>query len=658
MEKRRVRHPYHMAGSFSRRPADIFDPAKKILRVGPDFDRKYAYKGKLGYHYSTNQTTFRLWAPIAERVEVILFEGSYGKEMERAEMDLISAATFEITMLDDLDGISYLYELTYPSGQKKRTLDPYSKAVTVNGQRSVVLDLAKTNPENWQGRMTPFSAPTDAIIYEMSIRDFTISPDSGIQAKAKFAGLTEEKTTTAGGNTSGLDYLKELGVTHVQIMPMYDFKTIDERSPWTTYNWGYDPQNYNVPEGSYASNPFNPYVRIREMKQMIQALHDAGIRVIMDVVYNHVYTVAGHPFDTTAPGYFFRYNQDGYLSNGSGCGNDTASERAMMRKYMLDSLRYWAEEFALDGFRFDLMGLHDVDTMKAVRETMDSIDPSILLLGEGWDIGTLLPGDRKANQNNAGEMKRIAHFNDALRDALKGKDFGGNHEHGLLTGQPFMEQWVAINMQGSAYYPQNEATYQEPNQMVQYVEAHDNYTLYDKLAILMPDEDKGTRTRRHLLASSIVMLSQGIPFLHSGQEMLRTKRGVENSYNAPDAINHFDWNRRDEKSEQVDYIKGLIALRKAEPLFRMRSAEEIRCHMEVLKADYYTIVLQMEDQEKLYYLLFNANGDPIQFAVEPGDYELLVHDGKTFVEQPTLLPDTATIQVEGFSATVIRMTKK
>lgn len=657
MKKRRVRHSDIRSGSLIHRPAENFDPQKQILRIDRGFDRKYAFSDELGYSYTKEQTTFRLWSPVAERVELILFNGFYSTERDRVVMDVVAPATFEITLLEDLDGTAYLYELTYPNGEKKRTVDPYSNALTVNGKRSVVIDLAKTNPENWQGRMEPFSSPTDAIIYEMSVRDFTSSPDSGVAVKAKFKGLTEEGTTTPGGNSSGLDYLKELGVTHVQIMPLFDFQTVDEKKPWASYNWGYDPQNYNVPDGSYATDPYNPYTRIRELKQMIQALHDAGIRVIMDVVYNHVYDVAGHPFDVTAPGYFFRYNEEGYLYNGSGCGNDTASERIMMRKYMMDSVRYWAEEFALDGFRFDLMGLHDVDTMNAIRATLDDIDPSMILLGEGWEIDTLLPAEQKANQKNAWKMDRVAHFNDAIRDALKGKDFGESHELGFLTGQAFQEQWIATNMQGSAYYPQNEATYQEPTHMVQYVEAHDNFTLYDKLNLVMPQDDEATRTRRHLLATSIILLSQGIPFLHSGQEMLRTKQGVENSYNSPDAINLFDWKRRDEKKDAVDYVKGLIALRKSEPLLRMRTAEAIRGHMEVLKADYYTVVLQLEDAEHLYYLLFNANGDPIQFALEPGDYEMLIHGLKSYVESPKLIEDINWIEVEGFSATVIRKKK-
>lgn len=657
MKKRRVRHSGNWTGSLIHRPAENFDFNTNRLRIDRGFDRKYAFSGELGYSYAKEQTTFRLWSPVAEQVELILFNGFYGKEKARVAMDVMAPATFEATLMEDVAGTPYLFELTYPNGEKKQTLDPYSNAVTVNGQRSVVVDLAKTNPEDWRGRMEPFSSPTDAIIYEMSVRDFTVSPDSGVKAKAKFTGLVEEGTKTPAGNNSGLDYLKELGVTHVQIMPLFDFRTVDEMNQWGAYNWGYDPQNYNVPDGSYATDPFNPYVRIREAKQMIQALHDAGLRVIMDVVYNHVYDVVGHPFDVTAPGYFFRYNEQGYLYNGSGCGNDTASERLMMRKYMVDSIRYWAEEFALDGFRFDLMGLHDVDTMNAIRAALDEVDPSILLLGEGWDIDTLLPAEQKANQKNAWKMERIGHFNDAIRDALKGKDFGESHELGFVTGHAFQEQWIATNMQGSAYYPQNEATYQEPSHMIQYVEAHDNFTLYDKLALVMPHDDEATRTRRHLLATSIVLLAQGIPFLHSGQEMLRTKQGVENSYNSPDAINRFDWKRRDEKQEAVDYVKGLIALRKSEPLLRLRNAESIRKHMEVLKADYYTVVLQLEDEDHLYYLLFNANGDPIRFAIESGDYELLIHGTRSYMENPEWMPDANWIEVEGFSATVIRKHK-
>lgn len=633
--------------------ADIYDMETGLLQINPEFDEQYMYKGQLGFQYTPEATLFRVWAPVATAVECILYDGPYGEEQERLSMERIADGTYEVKVEGDWDGSSYLYSLIYPDGTTVDTLDPYSKAVTINGERSAVVDLGATNPENWSGRMETFSSPTDAIIYEVHIRDFSISPTSGIQKKGKFLGMIEEGTRSPNGKATGLDYLKELGVTHVQILPMFDFCTVDEKNPDTAYNWGYDPQNYNAPEGSYATDPWNPKERIREMKQMIQGLHDAGIRVIMDVVYNHVYSQEDHPFAKTAPGYFFRRTENGELWNASGCGNDTASERTMMRKYIIDSIQYWAEEFQLDGFRFDLMGLHDVETMNAIRAELDRIDPSMILLGEGWEMDTGLPEDQKASNKNAFQMERIAHFNDALRDAVKGSDMGDGQDTGFISGKAFMEEWIAINQQGSAFYPEHVASYQNPDQMVQYVEAHDNYTLYDKITRTMPEDDEETRTKRHLLATSIVLLSQGIPFLHAGQEFLRTKQGDSNSYRSGDEINQLDWTQKDEKETAVAYVKGLIRLRKSESLFRLPAAEDICQHMTVLNARDYSIVLQLENEQKLYYLLFNANGFPLSFEVEPGDYKVLVHDDAVELDEPTVLKNISQIKAEGFTTTVI-----
>ena len=655
---KKVRHYTGQAGAaYDISMKEIYDEKTETMKITANFDELFAYNGKLGVHYSPEATLFRVWAPVAVNVELVLYDSCYGKRKRRIPMQEIAKGTFEIEVEKDLDGFAYKYAINFPDGSLIETVDPYSTAVTVNGERSVVVDLESTNPDNWMGRMEPFSAPTDAIIYEAHIRDYTISKDSGVKEKAKFLGMIEEGTKSPNGKATGIDYLKELGITHLQILPMYDFQTVDEENQFASYNWGYDPQNYNVPEGSYATNPFEPKTRIREMKQMIQGLHDAGIRVIMDVVYNHVYEPIDHPFENTAPGYFFRKNPDGSMSNGTGVGNDTASERKMVRKYIVDSVKYWAEEYHLDGFRFDLMGIHDVETMVEVRKVLDEIDPSIIVIGEGWELNTNLPAEQKATSKNANKLERIGHFNDALRTAIKGRDLDGGHDTGFITGKSFMEQWIAINQQGGAYYPQDVATFTEPNQIVQYVEAHDNFTLYDKLVLNMPSDDEKTRARRHLLATSIAMLSQGITFIHAGQEFLRTKEGVENSYRSSDEINLMDWMRRDEKEFAVEYVKGLIALRKSEPLFRMQSSDDILRRMSVLKADYYQVIWQLEDETKSYYVFFNANGNPIEFEVEEADYEVLVHDDCVTLENPEIWKKTAKIVVEGFSTTVIRMNK-
>ncbi|OUL07961.1 type I pullulanase [Sedimentibacter sp. SX930] len=632
---------------------DNLDDRLEQFVQSPVFDKKYSFDGELGALYTPQRTILRLWAPTALSVEVIVYESLYRKEKKRHTMGNGGRGTHELIMIGDYAGTAYKYAITFPDGKVVETVDPYSYATTANGERSVILDVLKTNPKRWGARLEPIASPVDAIIYELHIRDFTISPTSGIANKGKFLGVVEQGTLSADGDKTGLDYLKELGVTHVQFLPMADFSTVNELKPLEQYNWGYDPQNFNVPEGSYATNPYQPEVRILEMKEMIQRLHDAGIRVIMDVVYNHVYLPKLHALEKTVPGYYFRKNTDGTLSNGTGVGNDTASERYMMRKYIIDSITYWAKNFHMDGFRFDLMGIHDVETMNEIRIALDAIDPSIIMLGEGWNLNTNLPPSEKAVQQNADRMPGVAHFNDALREAIKGSDFNSGNDTGFVTGKPFMEGWVATNLQGGAYYPASRGNYKTPAQMVQYVEAHDNLTLYDKLKISLPWDDEGSRMRRHLLASSFVLLSQGIPFIHAGQEFMRTKNGLENSYNAPDSINRMDWHRRFEMKQAVDYMKGLIALRKREPLFRLRTIDDVKGHMNILKADYQIVVYQLEDTEKLYYVIFNGQTNAIDFDVETGDYRVLIEDGKTNVDEPRIIEGLSRIRVEYLSVTVL-----
>ena len=631
---------------------NLDDPLEQFVQ-SPVFDKKYSFDGELGAIYTPQRTILRLWAPTALSVEVIVYESLYRKEKKRHTMGKGGRGTHELIMIGDYAGTAYKYAITFPDGKVVETVDPYSYATTANGERSVILDIFNTNPKKWGPRLEPIASPVDAIIYELHIRDFTISPTSGVTNKGKFLGVVEEGTLSVNGDRTGLDYLKELGVSHVQILPMADFCTVNELKPLEQYNWGYDPQNFNVPEGSYATNPYQPEVRILEMKEMIQGLHDAGIRVIMDVVYNHVYLPKLHALEKTVPGYYFRRNEDGTLCNGTGVGNDTASERFMMRKYIIDSITYWAKNFHLDGFRFDLMGIHDIETMNEIRIALDEIDPSIIMLGEGWNLNTNLPPSEKAVQQNADRMPGVAHFNDALREAIKGSDFDSGNDTGFITGKPFMEGWIATNLQGGAYYPVNRGNYKTPAQMVQYVEAHDNLTLYDKLKVSLPRDDEDFRMRRHLLASSFVLLSQGIPFIHAGQEFMRTKNGLENSYNAPDSINRMDWHRRSEMKQAVDYMKGLIALRKHEPLFRLRTIDDVKEHMNILKADYQIVVYQLEDTEKLYYVIFNGQTNAIDFDVEAGDYQVLIENGKSNLDEPRIVEGLSRIRVEYLSVTVL-----
>ncbi|MDO4432118.1 MAG: type I pullulanase [Aerococcaceae bacterium] len=614
-------------------------------------DEQLKQVGALGALYSPTQTHFKVWSPTATQVKLVQYESYYGTICAEQIMQHDAVTdVFEYVMAGDCHGVTYCYEVTFLDGTRTLTVDPYAKAVTVNGRRSVVVDLARTNPEGWDTHVTPSIPLSQTVIYEMHVRDFSVAESSGIQHKGQYLGVIEKGTTNANGDATGLDYLVDLGVTHVELLPIADYATVDETQfPLVDYNWGYDSLHYNVPEGSYSSNPYDPFVRITEVKQMIQGLHQAGIRVIMDVVYNHVYQWEYHPFHYTAPDYFFRKNADGTLSNGTGVGNDTASEKMMMRKYIVDSVTYWAKEYRVDGFRFDLMGIHDVDTMNAVRQALDAINPEILMLGEGWDLNTPLAPDQKANQHNAPQMPGISQFNDGLREAAKGNDFEASAK-GFVNGAWYEEQKLATNLLACADYQH----YLSPQQLIQYVESHDNFTLYDKLTAANGDLDETLRVRQHQLATSLVLLAQGIPFLHAGQEFLRTKQGVRDSYNKPDAINQLDWDRRTQHATTVDYVRNLIALRKKEPLFRLESYEDIAQHTRVLRADYQIVALEIGD----YTLVFNGQHNRLDFELEKGEYAIIVQDGHVYLEEPLYCDVQDTFAIDAYQTLVVKRLNK
>ncbi|OFI45704.1 type I pullulanase [Floricoccus penangensis] len=572
-----------------------------------EFDTIFAYYGQLGALYSPQATNFKLWAPTASKVELIVFKNNQEEapQLGTFTMNREENGVYSCLINGNQNGLSYQYRVTFRDGTVNYTGDPYAKAVVVNGKRSVVLNPDEVKLKNFK-RMPKFTNPMDAIIYELHTRDLSIAADSGIKNKGKFLGLIEEGTLNSKGKPTGLDYIKSLGVSHIQILPMFDYGSVDESKPdIPQFNWGYDPENYDSPEGSYSTDANNPQTRIIEMKQMIDGLHKQGLRVIMDVVYNHVFNAAKHAFHLTVPGYFFRYARSGQLSNGTGCDNDTASERAMMRKYMIDSLTYWAENFKLDGFRFDLMGIHDVETMNEIRAAIDEIDPSIIILGEGWDLNTALSEDKKAIQKNAVEMPRIAHFNDSIRDTAKGSVFFDD-DPGFINGASRQEKLLLKNIMGGQDLDSKTYNFSGPDQVVQYLEAHDNYTLYDKLLLTNPDDDAETRRLRHLLGTSIPLLSQGIPFFHAGQEFMRTKDGVENSYKSPDSINEFDWNRPYEYAENVEFFRSLIKLRKSEPLFRLTTFDQINEHIHALQTKKKLIAYELEDDKVSYIVVLNA----------------------------------------------------
>ena len=616
-----------------KRDKETIDKEMFLFVRSNDFDNYFSYDGELGALYEKEGTLLRVWTPTAKSVEVWIYaDDSFKGPSTKIEMVQKPKGIFEAYLPGDQHGTIYVYKILFLNNRESISVDPYARATTVNGMKSVIADLNRTNPDGWGERLPAFGLPEEAIIYELHIRDFSISETSGIVNKGKFLGLTEKNTQNASGRKTGLDYLIDLGITHIQILPMFDYATVDEANlTEPQYNWGYDPLNYNVPEGSYSTDPFDPFNRIFELKQMIRTLHDNGLRVIMDVVYNHVYDPKDQALERTVPGYFYRYNADGSLANGTGVGNDTASERHMMRKYIIDSVKYWAKEYHLDGFRFDLMGIHDSVTMNAIREALDKIDPSIIIIGEGWEMSTPLPEDLKASQKNAQAMPRIAHFNDSIRVALKGSDFGDEKDRGFISGKNYLEDLLLRNIKG-AMHLSSHSSYVDPEQVIQYVEAHDNLTLYDKLLRSNPDDSEEVRIKRHTLATSIVLLSQGVPFIHGGQEFLRTKAGVANSYQSPDEINQFEWERVTTFQESVAYVKGLIALRKSEYLFRLHTHEEIDTHFTMLSENFNIVAFSLTNSEKKYIVIFNGNRSDVIFRIQKGKYAILVEDNQVFLE--------------------------
>ncbi|GIP21673.1 type I pullulanase [Paenibacillus sp. J22TS3] len=615
------------------------DPARTagISVFSPEFDDHYFYDGDdLGFRYSRERTKFRLWAPTATEAFVVLYRTWDGRSDRIIAMEESVQGTWTVSIEEDLNGYLYTY-LVRIGDQWNEAADPYATAVAVNGDRAAIIDLAQTDPDRWTADKPVFGKATDAIIYEAHIRDFSIHPASGITHKGKYLGLTEKGTRGPQGIKTGLDHIVDMGVTHVQLLPFYDYSTqsVDEtRLDVPQYNWGYDPKNYNAPEGSYATDPYTPKTRIRELKQLIQTLHDEGLRVIMDVVYNHVYDGYVVNFTKLVPGYYLRYNDRREFSNGSGCGNDVASERKMMSKFIVESVVHWATEYHIDGFRFDLMGLLDTATMNEIRHRLDMIDPSILTIGEGWIMETELPSHRRANQLQAGEMKGIGFFNDVIRDGLRGHVFEAR-DRGFVSGGEGREHVVKIGVTACIPYDDwIKGFAHEPSQTVNYAECHDNHTLWDKILVSVDGEENELRRQMHRLASSIVLTSQGISFLHAGQEFCRTKYGFENSYNLPDEVNRVDWERCAEYQEDVQYMKDLIKLRKEHPAFRLETAELIRQHLVFEASPGRTVAYTLRnhaggDSAQHLYVLYNARQDLVSVDLpDLGDWKVL-HGSET-----------------------------
>ena len=581
--------------------------------------------------YSPKQTTFKLNA--SKKPTLRIYEaGRGGNAIQKVKMKQTSENVWETTISGDLKGKFYTFDIG-----RGETPGVFAKAVGINGKRGAIIDMQTTNPSGWNSdRRLTLRSPADLIIYEMHHRDFSIDTSSGLVNKGKFVALTEQKA---------IKHLKELGVNAVHILPSYDFASIDESNTTTPqYNWGYDPLNYNVPEGSYSFDAEQPTRRILEFKQMVQALHKAGIRVILDVVYNHTFDIAGGNFDRTFPMAYYRYTADGKPSNGSGCGNETASEKSLMRQFMLESMKYWVNEYHIDGFRVDLMGIHDIETMNIIRKELSAIDPNIFIYGEGWTAGTCAyPTEKLALKAHIKQMPDIAAFSDELRDALRGP-FSDNKQAAFLGGVSGFEESIKAGIAGMIAHPQIDYTKvnytkepwaNQPTQMISYVSCHDDMCLTDRLKASIPETeyDLDELIRLDELAQTAIFTSQGIPFMLSGEEMLRDKKGVHNSFNSPDEINHLDWNNLKKYPQLFNYYKGLIQMRKNHPAFRLGNAELVRKHLEFLPTQHDCLVaFRLKDHAggdkwNNIYVVLNGNNTIQSINIPKGKYTIVANNG-------------------------------
>lgn len=630
-----------------------------------DFDDKYFYANDdLGSTYSKDKTTIKLWSPIATKVTLRLYKNLDNSSQPDKTIALTCGdkGVWSTTLTDqDYKGWAYDYQLEFADGHVTTTDDPYSTATTINGVRSVIEDVDNIKPADFI-KMPAFTKPTDAIIYEAGVRDLTADKNANVKHPGQFLGLTQEGTKTDTGYPTGLDYLKKLGVTHVQFLPMYDFGSIDEAHPSNAYNWGYDPVNYNVPEGSYSSKPADPAARILEMKEMINALHKQGLRVVMDVVYNHVYGLDKQAFDKVVPGYYFKYDDNGNMVDDIGMGNAVASQRRMVRKYIVDSVKYWAKNYHIDGFRFDTMGVLDTDTMAEVYKEINKINPGTFNYGEGWEIK---PNERpkEASYVHANLIPNVGFFGDNLRNAVIGESGSfGNARSGLAQGNltdkdkngvsHYQEDAAAFvkGFMGSQGF--NKHNYLNPGQVINYSTCHDNLTLYDALKAHLPNASAAEFVKRAKLADSMIMLSQGVPLFHSGQEALRTKNGNANSYNADITVNEIDWKRVEQNKDLVSYFQKLVQLRKTCPAFRMSTYDDIKKNITpIVKGENGVFAFEIKSADSTMYVIFNVNEKANQFTSVDltGGKILLSSDDHTVGAKTTILPGLSTLVIKKIS---------
>jgi len=643
-----------------------------------EFENQYTYEGDdLGATWTKDKTTFKVWAPTADKVEVYLYEsGEVKKEKETPQkildMEKGEKGVWSVAETGDLNGTYYTYSVTV-DGKIVEACDPYARTTGVNGDRAMVIDLSSTNPAGWENDIGPNQGMsyTDSVIYELHVRDFSIDESSGISAanKGKFLGLTEKGTTNKTGQPTGLDYLTDLGVTHIHLLPSYDYATVDEtKLDEPQYNWGYDPKNYNVPEGSYSTDPYKGDVRVKEMKQMVKALHDNNINVIMDVVYNHVYDADKFCFNQLVPQYFSRTNADGSYSSGSGCGNDTASERSMVKKYIVDSVNYWADEYHIDGFRFDLVGLLDTETINEVVNTVHQKHPDVVFYGEGWTMQTAVSktGYTMATQANSTKTPGFAYFSDTIRDAIKGDNFNAKNI-GFVSGKTGVEATIAACFMAAPDWCKS------PTQTVNYTSCHDNYTLWDKLSVSRSDATQADLIKMNNLSAAIYMMSEGIPLIHAGEEILRTKvdeggEVIHNSYNSSDFVNSIKWADLDKEEYRAvrDYYKGLIKFRKNHAALRLTSAADVKANVKCCLAAGNVAMFTINGKESIkeevsdgIIVIFNANSNAKEinlydskYGIAEGTWNVCINDQKAGIETLSSVTD-GKVTVEPISAMVL-----
>ncbi|MHB8128269.1 MAG: type I pullulanase [Mobilitalea sp.] len=639
-----------------------------------EFEEANYYQGSdLGAVWTEDETRFRVWAPTASQIIIYLYDtGDCVKVLQKVPMVKDVKGTWIVSIHGDWNGVYYTYMVTVDD-ETKEAVDPYAKAVGVNGNRGMIINLTDTNPEGFYEEPKPVLLhATDAVIYELHVRDFSTDQSSGMVNKGKYLAFTEEGTTNTYGDITGVDYLKDLGITHVHLLPAFDYMTVDEtRLSEEQFNWGYDPQNYNVPEGSYSTDPYHGEVRINEFKQMVHSLHQRGIRVIMDVVYNHTMESVESNFNRIVPGYYYRFTQEGQFSNASGCGNETASERVMMRKFIIDSVLYWTKEYHIDGFRFDLMGIHDIKTMEKLRHALNVIDPSILVYGEGWTGGlSPLPDWERALKVNIYNMDRqIAVFSDNIRDGVKGSTFEA-HERGFVSGKEGLEETIKFGVVAATQHDDvdywrvnysNAPWAAEPTQTINYISAHDNLTLWDKLNLSNSENSREDLVKMNLLSIAIILTCQGIPFFQAGEEFLRSKplneeetQFDENSYRSPDSVNSLKWDMRTNNEEVYNYYKGMISFRKANRAFRLTRAADIREKLRFLGwsgPNVVTYILKYSEQGEIC-VIYNANPYAKHIGIPEGEWKVYVKGNQAGTEVLEVITGGEVI-VDAISAMIL-----